>query len=151
MNKLFALIAIGSSLFSGLLTADSFAEETYDGIKYYVSSSSGNDANSGTSPDHPWRSFNNFAALDLEAGEVVYLKRGDVWENAKLELRGKGTAESPIRLTAYGKGRAPLITGVNLVDEACIVWNNPSHVRIDSLHCQDAKVGIFLRFAGGNI
>ncbi|MBK1880671.1 right-handed parallel beta-helix repeat-containing protein, partial [Pelagicoccus mobilis] len=120
-------------------------------VDYYISSSGGDDSNRGTAPDQPWRSFSNLLERKLFPGSTVYLKRGDVWENAKLELIGKGTADAPIRLTAYGEGGPPMITGINLTDQACVVWNNPSHVRIDSLHCQDAKVGIFLRFAGGNI
>ncbi|MEX0322656.1 MAG: right-handed parallel beta-helix repeat-containing protein [Puniceicoccaceae bacterium] len=117
---------------------------------FYISSSSGDDSNSGLTPNEPWASFSNLLSRDLLPGETVYLKRGDTWANSKLELRGKGTPESPIRLTAYGEGPPPVITGINLVDQACVVWNNPSHVRIDSLHCRDAKIGIYLRFAGGN-
>ncbi|MBK1877410.1 right-handed parallel beta-helix repeat-containing protein [Pelagicoccus mobilis] len=120
------------------------------GNNYYISSSGGNDSNIGSEPEQAWSSFANLVDIELGPGTTVYLKRGDVWENAKLELKGKGSVEAPVRLTAYGKGEPPLITGINLTTEACVVWNNPSHVRIDSLQCRDAKIGIYLRFAGGN-
>lgn len=117
---------------------------------YYVSFSGGNDANSGRSAAAPWKTFANLNSLTLGAGTTVYLKRGDTWANSKLSLAGKGVSGNPITLTAYGEGNRPRITGINLTTEPCIVWNNASYVNIDSMDCRDAKVGLYLRYAGGN-
>lgn len=118
---------------------------------YYVSFSGGSDAASGRSPATAWKTFANLDGLNLGAGSTVYLKRGDVWMNSKLRLAGKGTASNPISLTAYGEGNRPRITGINLTTEPCIVWENPSYVNIDSMDARDAKVGLYLRYTGGNL
>lgn len=117
---------------------------------YYISSTSGSDFNSGRSPSQPWATFTNLYDLTLGPGSSVLLKRGDTWNQSQLRLTGKGAPGNPITLTAYGEGPSPVITGLNRTNAACVVWENPSHVRINSLHCKDAKVGLYLRFTGGN-
>lgn len=118
---------------------------------YYVSSSGGSDFNSGRSAAQPWATFTNLDGLTLGAGTVVQLKRGDTWTNKMLRLTGKGAAGNPIMLTAYGDGPSPRITGINLTNAPCIQWENPSYVRIEAMDCRDAKIGIFLRYTGGNL
>ena len=118
---------------------------------FYVSFTGGNDLNYGRTSAAPWKTFVNLNGLTLGAGSTVHLKRGDVWTNSKLVLQGKGISGSPITLTAYGNGNRPRITGIDLSTEPCIVWNNPSHVNIDSMDCRDAKIGLYLRYTGGNL
>ncbi len=118
---------------------------------YYISFSSGNDAADGRTPSTSWKTFTNINGLTLGAGSVVHLKRGDLWANSQLRLNGKGANGSPITLTAYGEGNRPRITGINLTTEPCIVWENPSYVNIDSMDGRDAKVGLYLRYTGGNL
>ena len=132
-------------------SAQEIASGTPVAPSYYVSFSGGNDLNNGRSPATPWKTFANLNSLTLGAGTTVSLKRGDTWANTKLSLTGKGVSGNPITLTAYGEGNRPRITGINLTTEPCIVWNNPSYVNIDSMDCRDAKVGLYLRFAGGNV
>lgn len=117
---------------------------------YYLSSSSGSDFNSGRTPSQPWATFTNLDGLTLGPGSAVLLKRGDTWNPGQLRLTGKGAPGNPITLSAYGEGPSPVLTGLNRTNAACVVWENPSHVRIQSLHCRDAKVGLYLRFTGGN-
>src|SRR5579859_7953359 len=80
---------------------------------YYVSSSGGSDANSGTSPTTPWKTFsgigNHINAGSFSAGDVIYLNRGDVW-NEPLIPPSSGSSGSPISFDAYGTGAAPVIT-----------------------------------------
>lgn len=118
---------------------------------YYISFSGGSDLAAGRTAATAWKTFANLDGLALGAGSTVYLKRGDVWANSKLTLSGKGISGSPIKLTAYGEGCRPRITGINLTTEPCIVWNNPSFVNIDSMDCRDAKIGLYLRYTGGNL
>ncbi len=118
---------------------------------YYVSSSGGSDFNSGRSIAQPWATFTNLDSLTLGAGTTVHLKRGDTWANKMLRLTGKGSATNPITLTAYGDGPSPLITGINLTNAPCIQWENPAHVRIEAMDCRDAKIGLYLRYTGGNL
>lgn len=117
---------------------------------YYVSASGGNNSASGRSPATAWATFTNLDGLFLGAGTTVNLKRGDTWTNQMLRLTGKGLPGNPITLTAYGDGASPLITGRNLTNAPCIQWENPSYVRIEGMDCRNAKIGVYLRYTGGN-
>ncbi len=45
---------------------------------YYVSSS-GNDANSGTSESSPWKTLNKVNSFTPKPGDQILFKRGDEW------------------------------------------------------------------------
>ena len=77
---------------------------------YYVSSSSGNDASNGTTMATPWQTLAKVNAQSLQPGDVVLLKRGDVW-NESLAPAGSGVSGNPIAIDAYGAGPAPNLTG----------------------------------------
>lgn len=118
---------------------------------YYVSASGGDDSNDGLTPATAWATFAPLSSMVLAPATTVHLRRGDTWPNSQLVLGGKGTAGDPIRLTAYGEGPNPIITGINDVDQPAVIINNPSHWEIDSLDLREAKVGIYLRYTGGNL
>jgi len=77
---------------------------------YYVSSSAGNDANSGTSASAAWQTIAHVNAQTFEPGDAVLFKRGDVW-NESLAPPSSGSSGNPIRFDAYGTGPAPNLTG----------------------------------------
>jgi len=77
---------------------------------YYVSSSSGNDANGGTSASAAWQSVAKVNAQALQPGDRVLFLRGDVW-NESLAPAASGAAGNPIGFDAYGAGPAPNLTG----------------------------------------
>jgi hypothetical protein len=77
---------------------------------YYVSSSSGNDANAGTQAQ-PFQTLAKVSGLGLVAGDSVLLKRGDVW-NEQLIPPSSGTLGNPITFDAYGSGAAPVLAPV---------------------------------------
>ena len=77
---------------------------------YYVSSSTGNDANSGTSAGAAWQTLAKVNGQTLQPGDQVLLKRGDVW-NESLAPGSSGVAGNPIAFDAYGAGTAPNLTG----------------------------------------
>lgn len=78
--------------------------ETYTGTAYYVSSSEGNDDNSGTSPDSPWKTVWKLTVTDFQPGDAIFFKRGDLWR-ACLESNSTG-----ITYSAYGEGPKPVFT-----------------------------------------
>jgi hypothetical protein len=88
---------------------------------YYISSSEGNDANDGLSPSRPWKSLYKVSLESqpgrIRAGDAVLLKRGDQWEG-QMRFYGRGTAEAPMLLGAYGTGPKPVIYG----DGRGLVW-----------------------------
>ncbi len=113
----------------------------------YVSQSQGNDTNDGLSPQTAWKTFQNIRGRLLAPGDRVLLRRGDLWTE-ELYLTGKGTAAQPVELTAYGMGAPPRIRGTRMEYDRCVVWDGPSHVRINQLDLRHAKLGLYLRYVG---
>lgn len=80
-----------------------------DARTFYISSSSGNDANDGLTPARAWRSITKVNATNLVAGDTVLFKRGDVFEG---EITSEsGSVGKPIVFMAYGAGNNPVISG----------------------------------------
>lgn len=77
---------------------------------YYVSSSTGNDSNSGTSPAAAWQTLAKVNGRTFAAGDRILLARGDVWRET-LTPPSSGSNGNPIVFDAYGSGQAPEITG----------------------------------------
>jgi hypothetical protein len=77
---------------------------------YYVSSSTGNDANSGTSSSTAWQTIAHVNGRSFQPGDSILFKRGDVW-NESLAPASSGSSGNPITFDAYGSGAAPNLTG----------------------------------------
>jgi len=78
-------------------------------------SSTGNDANKGTSEDFPWRSLDKVNRFfKLEPGDKVLFNRGDEWTGT-LTVNASGTAYKPIVYGAYGSGDKPRIYGSEVI------------------------------------
>jgi hypothetical protein len=77
---------------------------------YYVSSSTGSDANSGTSSGAAWQTIAHVNGQTFLAGDSILFKRGDVW-NESLAPGSSGSSGNPITFDAYGTGAAPNLTG----------------------------------------
>ncbi|MBP1993128.1 right-handed parallel beta-helix repeat-containing protein [Paenibacillus eucommiae] len=76
------------------------------GTTYYVSSSTGNDVNDGTSAGTPWQTLAKISSHTFNPGDKILLKSGDTW-NESVSLRGSGTTLHPIQITSYGSGSKP--------------------------------------------
>ena len=107
IHLLICLVLISASgIFNELI-----AQTDTSSKKYYISSS-GNDDDPGTSA-RPWKTLKHINQISLHAGEEVYLKGGDYFDGPLvLDSLDLGTAESPILINSYGKGKA-IINGEN--------------------------------------
>ena len=79
---------------------------------YYVSTS-GDDANSGTSASAPWKSIFKLNQTSFAPGDSILFKRGDIWDGvnaATIIPATSGSAGHPIIWGAYGTGPNPVIT-----------------------------------------
>lgn len=90
-----------------------FAEVGKKNHIYYVSSSEGDDLNSGLSPDEPLETLETVEYLKLKMGDVILFKRGD-------EFRGKLPLKTGITYSSYGEGAKPILNGseMNYADES---------------------------------
>jgi hypothetical protein len=77
---------------------------------YYVSSTAGSDANSGTSASSAWQTVAHVNSQTFQPGDSILFKRGDVW-NESLTPPSSGSSGNPITFDAYGTGAAPNLTG----------------------------------------
>jgi hypothetical protein len=79
---------------------------------YYVSSS-GSDANNGTSTGTPWLTLAKVNATTFSPGDNILFKSGEVFSGS-LTVSQSGTAGNPITFGKYSTGVDPLITGYTL-------------------------------------
>ncbi len=104
-----AFIATLNSRFEGgkqaILTSESDYEVTNNGNIYYVSSSTGNDANDGLDEARAWKTLNKVNRTNVPAGSVILFKRGDVWNR-----EGRLYSKSDVTFSAYGEGAKPLFS-----------------------------------------
>jgi hypothetical protein len=89
---------------------------------YYVDPA-GSNANSGLSPQTPWRTLLKVGISSFQPGDVILFKRDGVW-NEWLTPPSSGTAGNLIKFDAYGNGRPPKFTGRYLTTSS--QWSNTS-------------------------
>jgi hypothetical protein len=107
-NKTVTSILV-AALFAGTLALGQAVPAAAAGTTYYVDATTGSDANSGSTAATAWKSLSKVNALTLAPGDNVLLRAGSVWQNQYLDLRGSGTAGSPIVVGSYGAGARPRI------------------------------------------
>jgi len=89
---------------------------------YYVSSSQGNDTNSGTNPAAAWLTVSNiynhsYGGRSFRPGDSILFRAGDSFDGPVVVNQG-GTNGVPITLDRYGSGANPIIYG----DTPHAVW-----------------------------
>ncbi len=117
-------------------------------VTYYVSSSMGNDNNNGLSAANAFATIAKVNALNLQPGDRVLLKCGDVWHAEQLILSKSGTALAPIVFSSYPEGCAnkPSLSGSRSIGGW--VQDSGSVYRAD-LSAADFPLGINQLFRNG--
>ena len=136
--RLAAGLRIGGML-RGPLSAD--AQEP-NGRTFYIDSN-GSNANTGLSAADAWKDFTPVNQRTFGAGDTILLRRGCMWSQ-ELTLRGAGTPEGFLVLSAYGKGNRPRIERSGWPEERCVHLENASYLKVSSLEVSDAGAGIVL-------
>lgn len=80
----------------------------------YYFSTSGNDANTGTSITSPFKTITKLNTLALVAGDSIFFKKGDIFRG-QITVTASGSSLQPIVFSSYGTGNAPIISGAELV------------------------------------
>lgn len=156
-------------LAAGTLSVTQGSVPSGSGTTYYVDSQGGNDAATGTSPGHAWRSFANVNGKQFAPGDRILLKAGSVWSatgdkvateaydytswtdgvptdvtaanpTALLAPGGSGTEKAPIVLSSYGTGAAPELEGRGVVNDV-LQLNNQQHWDISNLNISNVTDG----------
>src|SRR5690606_1495697 len=83
---------------------------TMYGQDYYVDATGGNDNNTGTSINSPWKTISKVNSFQFGAGSTIHFKRGEHWRET-LTVDRSGTENNPITFTNYGSGHLPIIYG----------------------------------------
>jgi len=76
---------------------------------YYYVKNGGNDSANGLSDATAWATLNKVNTTSLSAGDKVFFKRGDTWEEI-LQPSTSGTLSNRITFGAYDDGYDPIIT-----------------------------------------
>ena len=87
----------------------SASAQSTSGATYYIDSIDGSENGDGLTPQTAWRSVPVKECV-LEAGDSVLFRCGGVYECTLTVRNSRGTAENPIRITAYGEGEKPRLT-----------------------------------------
>ena len=87
------------------------------GTTYYVSSSGGNDLNNGLSGATPFATIAHVNGLNLQPGDSVLFKCGDIWRAETLAITDSGTAGNPITIGSYPANcpNKPILSGAQPV------------------------------------
>ena len=104
---------------------------------YYVSNS-GNDANSGTTPESAWQTINKVNNTAFAPGDRILFQRGDEWRE-QLTISSSGISGNPIVFDAYGSGARPVINGSDLVTN----WNQVNNSQVWQASVSDPKIVLF--------
>ncbi len=120
------------------------SEEAVENATYYVSSSTGDDANDGRSEATAFKTLDRVNRLILKPGNKVLLKRGDVFENQSLQPFGQGSEEKPIVISSYGSGEQLPVIKASLAQAHGLKMINSSHYEISELEFRDSVTGIYI-------
>lgn len=115
----------------------------FSGSTYYVSSTSGNDANSGTGPDQAWQTLAKVNTHALMPGDSVLFKSGDEFIGQLLVTRS-GADGAPIVFSRYGTGSKPILNSASSPGgafESSVLFRNNSYIVLQDLEItNDRKV-----------
>jgi len=98
--------------------------------KTYFVSPTGNDANTGISPQDAWKSISKINSIDLKPGDAVLFEGNNSYNgNLYLNDQDGNNSANPIRIASYGTGRATINAGSSYG----IYAYNTSGIIIDNL------------------
>jgi len=80
---------------------------TVQSATYYVSSSTGDDANDGTSEDAPWQTIDQVNEVTFDENSSILFKRGEIFRGAISSYK----FQTGLTFGAYGSGDNPIIAG----------------------------------------
>ena len=117
--------------FSSLLVFGFISRVNAAGTTYYVSSSGGNDSNSGTAATQAWRSLAKVNSIAFQPGDQILFKSGDTFTGG-LAPQGSGASGQPVVVDTYGSGPKPHLDGAGKVN-AVVKLQNQQYWTVQNL------------------
>jgi hypothetical protein len=112
------------------------------GQKYFVDCSNSSEGN-GESSASPWNSLESLQLKVFSPGDVINLRRGTECHGS-LWPKGSGSADHPVRLTAYGEGPRPKVVAGDKPAQAFKLFNQ-EYWDVDSLDFSGGSTfGVFV-------
>ena len=124
MKRLICLLII--LILAQVLAACTSASRPSIGQDYFVDSGKGDNNNSGTSENSPWKTLDKVSSMTFQPGDNIYFKRDSSYEGS-VTINGDGMASNPITISAYGIGDAPSFTNPDFYDN----YGNAMRIRGD--------------------
>jgi len=116
---------------------------------YYVDSNNGDDANSGTNTNTPWKTLKRVNQTEFAPGDMILFRSGCTWQGV-LAPGGSGTEDAPIVIDRYGEGSKPVIAATDL-DLAAVYLHNVEYWEINNLEVVNRgtvpgarRIGVFV-------
>ncbi len=106
---------------------------SFTGKVYYVSSSDGDDANDGLSPESAWKTTKKVDRMQpqLHYGDAVLFKRGDLWRATPVGGFFITCSASGVTYSSYGEGPKPKFYGSceNGADPSkWVLWDDTNNI-----------------------
>lgn len=101
---------------------------------FYIDSVTGDDSNSGNSPQQAWASFERLKEVSFEPGTKILLAAGSTFKGEIVLENVSGGPENPVEITAYNleeNGNLPLIDSKGFGNG--ILINNCSYLTISNI------------------
>jgi hypothetical protein len=125
INRQFIQFLLEALFLFGLLVADA------RGTVFYVDSTGGNNANSGTTPNSAWQTLTKLNGTHFSAGDKILFKTGGIWIGTLSPL-GSGATNRAIVISSYGTNPAlPIINGNGNAD--AFILTNQEYWEINNL------------------
>lgn len=117
-----------------VVTANFIPVNLREGRNFYIDSISGNDDNSGTSVDQPWKSLKKVASSNFVPGDKILIKTGSVFNgvDAALTFQGSGSKGKNITVSTYGEGPRPRLNGEGKLTNVVSLYNQ-EYITIEGL------------------
>ena len=161
IKKCISIFLVALLVFPSLLLMTPASKVEAAGITYYVSVSSGNDSNNGTSTSTAWKTLSKVNTVTFSAGDRILLKCGDTWTGETLIPKGDGTSASLIEIGTYGTGNKPVISNPASLTDADLDYPYAPDARttvkvginiknyygwkINGIRIQDAEYGLVVQ------
>jgi len=94
-----------------------------DELTFYIDANSGNNQNSGNSPEDALTSLSRFNNTELLPGTKILIKSGTKY-SGPIIFKGNGTSSLPILISSYGGDEKPLIEGKGKEKFAVKIFNS---------------------------